>query len=434
MNQTGKVKRLRFVMTVPPKSEVRLVHEDTEVSFVPMEAIGEEGQIQTDRTKRIGEVMNGYTYFGEGDVVMAKITPCFENGKGAIASQLVNGIGFGTTELHVLRAGRDLDSRFLFYVTRSHDFRKLGEAEMYGAGGQKRVPESFVRNFRAYVPSVGEQRAIADFLDRETTMIDHLLRQKQRFLQLTDDSRRAVVARAVTRGIRGGPLVPSGIEWFGSVPQHWIVNRLGRLAVEINDVNHEMPDAVEDGVPFLSAKDLKDDGSLNFSEDVKLISREAFARLGAKITPKRGDIVYSRYGACLGKARLVETDREFLVSYSCVIIRLRKDVADPKFFAYLLDSDLVLTDARLRTQGIAVPDLGNKMIAKFAVPVPPLDEQREITTWLDEKVSELRRLSYTIASAIRKVQELRVALISAAVTGQIDIPNYRSQEAAVLCQ
>jgi type I restriction enzyme S subunit len=195
-----------------------------------------------------------------------------------------------------------------------------------------------------------------------------------------------------------------------------------------------MPDAVEDGVPFLSAKDLKDDGSLNFSEDVKLISREAFARLGAKITPKRGDIVYSRYGACLGKARLVETDQEFLVSYSCVIIRLRKDVADPKFFAYLLDSDLVLTDARLRTQGIAVPDLGNKMIAKFAVPVPPLDEQREIAAWLDEKVSGLRSLSDTIASAIRKVQELRGALISAAVTGQIDVRTYRPQEAAVLCQ
>lgn len=296
------------------------------------------------------------------------------------------------------------------------------------------LPKSAIGEAVIPLPPMDEQRTITDFLDRETAMIDHLLKQKQRFLQLTDDSRRAVVAQAVTRGIRGTPLVPSGVEWFGSVPEHWTVNRLGRLAVEINDVNHEMPDAVEDGVPFLSAKDLKDDGSLNFSEDVKLISREAFARLGAKITPKRDDIVYSRYGACLGKARLVETDQEFLVSYSCVIIRLRKDLADPKFFAYLLDSDLVLTDARLRTQGIAVPDLGNKMIAKFAVPVPPIDEQREIAAWLDEKVSALRRLSDTIASAIRKVQELRGALISAAVTGQIDVRTYRPQEAAALCQ
>ena len=74
------------------------------------------------------------------------------------------------------------------------------------------------------------------------------------------------------------------------------------------------------------------------------------------------------------------------------------------------------------------------MIAKFAVPVPPIDEQREIAAWLDEKVSALRRLSDTIASAIRKVQELRGALISAAVTGQIDVRNYRPQEAAALCQ
>jgi type I restriction enzyme S subunit len=193
MSQTQKVKRLRFVTTVPPKSEVRLVHDDTEVSFVPMEAIGENGEMQTDRRKRIGEVVNGYTYFGEGDVVLAKITPCFENGKGAIASRLVNRIGFGTTELHVLRAGRDLDSRFLFYVTRSHDFRKLGEAEMYGAGGQKRVPESFVRDFRAYVPSTREQREIADFLDRETVNIEELISLKRELIRAGDEQTSVVI-------------------------------------------------------------------------------------------------------------------------------------------------------------------------------------------------------------------------------------------------
>lgn len=238
----------------------------------------------------------------------------------------------------------------------------------------------------------------------------------------------------MTRGFRRASLKPSGVEWFGEIPQHWTINRLGRLAEEINDVNHEMPDGVDDGVPFLSAKDLKDDGSLNFTDEVKLIRRDDYIRLSAKIRPKRDDIVYSRYGACLGKARLVETDREFLVSYSCVIIRLRKSLADPKFFCYLLDSDLVLTEARLRTQGIAVPDLGNKMIAKFAVPVPPLSEQREIASWLDCRVAGLRRLADTISTGIKRVQELRSALISAAVTGQIDVRNYRPQEAAALCQ
>ena len=191
-----------------------------------------------------------------------------------------------------------------------------------------------------------------------------------------------------------------------------------------------MPNAVADGVPFLSAKDLKDDGSLNFTDDVKLISRKDFLRLSAKITPRRDDIVYSRYGACLGKARLVETDQEFLVSYSCVIIRLRQHLADPNFFTYLLDSDLVLNDARLRTQGIAVPDLGNKMIAKFAVPVPPISEQREISAWLDKRVFELRRLCDSIEFGIARLREYRAALITAAVTGQIDIRNYRARGAA----
>lgn len=151
-------KRLRFVITIPQKRETRGMPDETEVSFVPMESIGEDGEIETSRTKALSEVRNGYTYFAEGDIVLAKITPCFENGKGAVATDLVNKVGFGTTELHVIRAGPNLDARFLFYVTKTHQFRKLGEAEMYGAGGQKRVPESFVRDFRVHVPGLDEPR------------------------------------------------------------------------------------------------------------------------------------------------------------------------------------------------------------------------------------------------------------------------------------
>ena len=293
--------------------------------------------------------------------------------------------------------------------------------------------QSDLRKFRVIVPPIDEQRSIAEFLDREITMLDHLIDQKRRLRELIEHSRRAVIAAAVTRGVRDVPLKSSGIEWFGDIPRHWTINRLGRLSEEINDINHEMPVAVAGGIPFLSAKDLKDDGSLNFTEDVKLISREDLSDSPRKIVPKRDDIVYSRYGACLGKARLVETDLEFLVSYSCVIIRLRKEIADPKFFTYLLDSDLVLNEARFRTQGIAVPDLGNKMIAKFAVPVPPIEEQQEIAARLDKEVLELRRTSDTIRLGIERLREFRAALISAAVTGQIDVRNYRPQEAAAAC-
>ena len=332
----------------------------------------------------------------------------------------------------VIRPTVGMDPIFLYWVFSSPEMQAVIRQFKDGMG----VPHLFqsdLRKFRVIVPPIDEQRSIAEFLDREITMLDHLIDQKRRLRELIEHSRRAVIAAAVTRGVRDVPLKSSGIEWFGDIPRHWTVNRLGRLSEEINDINHEMPVAVAGGIPFLSAKDLKDDGSLNFTEDVKLISREDFVRLATKIVPKRDDIVYSRYGACLGKARLVETDLEFLVSYSCVIIRLRKEIADPKFFTYLLDSDLVLNEARFRTQGIAVPDLGNKMIAKFAVPVPPIEEQQEIAARLDKEVLELRRTSDTIRLGIERLREFRAALISAAVTGQVDVRNYRPQETAAAC-
>src|SRR5262249_8603811 len=100
----------------PSKSEVGDLPLDTEVSFVPMGAITEEGTVNVEDVREISNVYLGYTYFGEGDVVVAKITPCFENGKRARAIGLRNGIGFGTTELHVLQPSRDIDRDYLFYV------------------------------------------------------------------------------------------------------------------------------------------------------------------------------------------------------------------------------------------------------------------------------------------------------------------------------
>ncbi len=218
-----EVKRLRFIVALNPSaSEVRGLSTDAEVSFVPMEAVDEYGTLDLARTKALAEVGSGYTYFRNGDVVLAKITPCFENGKGARAVGLTKGIAFGTTELHVLRAKMALDEQYLFYLTLGDAFRRLGEAEMYGAGGQKRVPESFIQDFRHPLPPLAEQRAIAGFLDRQTARIDALVAKKERLIELLKEQRTALITRAVTRGL--DPTVPmkdSSAEWLGKIPKHW---------------------------------------------------------------------------------------------------------------------------------------------------------------------------------------------------------------------
>ncbi|MCX8097615.1 MAG: restriction endonuclease subunit S [Casimicrobiaceae bacterium] len=194
-----EVRRLRFAVALNPvpTGAVKLP-KDAEVSFVPMEAIGEYGGLDLRQTKSLGEIGTGYTYFADGDVIVAKITPCFENGKGAFAAGLTNGSAFGTTELHVLRPRDGLDRRYLFYGTVQPAFRRLGEAEMYGAGGQKRVPESFVENFRHPIPPINEQHAIAAFLDRETAKIDALIAKVREAIERLKEYRTALISAAVT--------------------------------------------------------------------------------------------------------------------------------------------------------------------------------------------------------------------------------------------
>ena len=163
-----------------------------------METVGEYGGLELTTTKSLREVYSGYTYFREGDVLVAKITPCFENGKGAVASGLVNEIAFGTTELHVLRVKESIDRYFLFYLSIGDAFRRLGEAEMYGTAGQKRVPESFILNLVHPLPPLPEQRAIVDFLDRETARIDALITKVREAIDRLKELRQALISAAVT--------------------------------------------------------------------------------------------------------------------------------------------------------------------------------------------------------------------------------------------
>ena len=228
--QHWKTVRLRHVAELnPSKSEVSDLDRELSISFLPMEAIGDDGSLNLEHSRSIGAVENGYTYFRENDVTLAKITPCFENGKGAIMRGLLNGIGFGTTELIVVRPSPEhTTSDYLDRLFMSSYFRRIGESTMYGAGGQKRVPDDFVRNFCVAVPPLNEQEAIATFLDSETSKIDGLVSQQRRLIELLREKRQAVISHAVTKGLNpAAPMKPSGIQWLGDVPEHWRVGKCG---------------------------------------------------------------------------------------------------------------------------------------------------------------------------------------------------------------
>jgi len=414
-----EIKRLKYVAALNPKaSEARRLAPDTEVSFVPMEAVGEYGGLDLSLTKEISDVGDGYTYFSDGDVVVAKITPCFENGKGSLAGDLVNGIAFGTTELHVMRCRPELSKRFAFYLTLTDSFRRLGEAEMYGAGGQKRVPESFITNLKHPLPPLPEQRAIAAFLDRETARIDALVAKKERLIELLQEKRTALVTRAVTRGLDTDvPMKDSGVEWLGEIPAHWEVRRLKYLATVNDEALSETTDPDME-IAYVDIGNVDSIAGITGAED--LIFEDAPSR--ARRIVRQGDIIISTVRTYLKSiARIEPTDANLIVSTGFAVIRPQK--LDGEFAAYAMGSSYFVDRIVAHSVGVSYPAINASELACLDIAFPPRPEQRAIAAFLDQETGKLDSLVAKICEAIQRLSELRSALISAAVTGRIDVSN-----------
>ncbi|UYP21817.1 restriction endonuclease subunit S [Bacillus velezensis] len=159
--------RLGEVVQVnPPKKKLNEVSEEQKCTFIPMPAVSDKtGKIEEPEEREYGKVKKGYTFFLENDVLFAKITPCMENGKSAIARQLKNGFGYGSTEFHVLRTSEYVNEQYIHYLVRSQRFRAKAKREMTGAVGQQRVPKEFLLNYPFPLPPKEEQDAIVNILD-----------------------------------------------------------------------------------------------------------------------------------------------------------------------------------------------------------------------------------------------------------------------------
>ena len=418
------VLRLKHAATLNPTvSEVRRLSPDTEVSFVPMEAVGEYGGLDLSLAKNLGDVAAGYTYFRDGDVVVAKITPCFENGKGSLAEGLVNGIAFGTTELHVMRCGPGLDKNFAFYLTLGNAFRKLGEAEMYGAGGQKRVPESFVANLEHPLPPVREQRAIAAFLDRETVKIDSLVAKKERLIELLQERRTALISRAVTKGLDPDvPMKDSGVEWLGEIPVDWEVKRMKHLAGKIGSGKTPKGGAevyVDDGTMLIRSQNVHF-GGLRLSDVVYIDAATDAEMAGSRV--REGDVLLNITGASLGRCCTAYLDGSNAnVNQHVCIVRPDQQQDNPSFLAYSVESDSVQDQIFNNENGVSRDALNFEQIGDLVLARPEMMEQCAIATFLNDETAKLDALIAKVREAIERLQELRAALIASAVTGRIDV-------------
>lgn len=415
---TWQASRLRNSMLLNPRKSERALPE--EVSFVPMEAVGEDGSMDVTTTRPVEEVLSGYTYFTDGDLLIAKVTPCFENGKGAVARNLTNGVGFGSTEFHVLRGTERMTAEFAYYLTLSHGFRKLGEGSMYGAGGQKRVGTAFMRDVVVPTPPDAEQLTIAAFLDHETARIDALVREQELLLEDLAEKRRATVNHATLAATPvDSPQLPVG--WrnatlktlLTSFEQGWSPQCDNRPAVEgewgvlkVGCVNGHTFNAEENKV---------------LPDDLEPLTRYSL---------KQDDVLISRANTrdLVGSAARVERDYPNLLLCD-KLYRLRTDEAQlrPAYLVLLLNSPIARAAIETSASGASASmvNISQSTIRNLVFPIPPANEQDNIIIHLDERLAQIDALVLEVRANIEDMKLLRSTLITAATTGKIDVRDWR---------
>lgn len=351
-----------------------------------------------------------------GDVLLSVRAPV-----GAInVADQAYGIGRG---LCAIRPASDLDRRYCFYLLITFRARLNGVAtgSTYDA-----VTAADVGRLPALLPDLTEQRAIAVFLDRETAKIDALVAKKHQLIGLLHEKRTAVIARALTKGLHtSSPMKDSGVEWFGEVPAHWRVQPLKAL-LRRNDSGVWGDDCDDDCVVVLRSTEQTVDGSWIVENPARrrLTTREVSqARLAV------GDLVVTKSSGSelhIGKTSLVDESVAALnCCFSNFMQRLRMAQPNqPRFFWHLLNSPVAREQfVYLSSTTTGLGNLSGSILGAVVVAVAPEAEQRAIAAFLDREIARVDGLAVQVAEAIEHLEELRAALISAAVTGKIDVRN-----------
>ena len=295
----------------PPKSEARdRLTADGMVSFLPMEDMGiGEKYVRATQAKPLSAVVGSYTYFADGDVLLAKITPCFENGKLGIAEGLTNGIGFGSSEYIVFRTDKSLSKEWLYYYLSRETFRVEGAARMSGAVGHKRVSKEFIESYPIPIPPLPEQQRIVSILGEAVDGIATAKANAEKNLQNARALFESHLQSVFTQ--RGdSPVVP-----------------IGDVA-EVFDGPHATPKTVDVGPVFLGISALQD-GKINLGE-TRHVTPQDFRQWTRRVKPQTDDVVFS-YETRLGQAAIIPEGLECCLGRRMGLVRVNRKRIDPRF-------------------------------------------------------------------------------------------------------
>ena len=318
--------------------------------------------------------------------------------------------------------GTDADPRFLFHASRSAPFQGQISADSIQTTISNFNAEKY-GNLELWLPPLPTQRAIAAFLDRKTAAIDDLIDKKERLIKLLAEKRAALIHRAVTKGLDDGvEMKDSGIPWIGEIPAHWVLTAVKRACSSVRDGTHGPPPRFPAGEHrLLSARNIQN-GRFILRDDDRRMTPEAFAELERSYTVRDGDVVLASVGATTGKSAVVGPVDNVSVQRSLAILRPNRHRISSNYLHTWLDASVTqhaiqLTASQYAAQGgIYLEDVANLPLV-----LPSKPEQAQILRATAPRLSRMRRMAGNLSDSCIRLQEYRQALITAAVTGQLDI-------------
>lgn len=318
-----------------------------------------------------------------------------------------------------------LSSKFFLYSFRSDDIQNQIKDNTQGGAMQNLVATDIFKSISFAIPPIFEQTQIANFLDYETAQIDTIIAKQEKLIELLKEKRQAVISHAVTKGLNPNvPMKDSGVEWLGEVPEHWEIIKFDYVIETIGDIDHYMPSSVDVGVPYVMTGDLRDFVSDIDFENCKNVSYSDYKKLSKKIKTAKDDIIFARY-ATIGTLSYVDIDAEFLVSYSCVTIKPNPQRVTGKYLFYYLKSQAFLQAIQQQINSNTQGNVGVDSLRNVRILLPSVFEQERIIDVLKNDLIKMDNLIAKSRLAIQLMQERRTALISAAVTGKIDVRKWQ---------
>jgi type I restriction enzyme S subunit len=436
-----------------PKPLRGSIAEDREVSFVPMAAVeAGSGRMDPTQVRPYADVKKGFTYFCDGDVLFAKITPCMENGKMAVAHGLRNGIGFGSTEFHVLRPRDGVDARYLYHFVSSSGFWREAAHHMTGAVGQKRVPLSFLHKSELPLPPIKEQHRIVAEIEKQFSRLDEAVANLQRVKANLKRFKTAILKDAVegrlvanevelsksraTAVCRGDELLEAllrerrtrwnkrgsyrqpeqALEAIGfELPPGWAIATVAQLSWSVEYGSSAKTTEDASGVPVLRMGNLVD-GQLLF-DDLKYLpaDHDEFPKLYLEA----GDILFNRTNSpeLVGKTAVFKGATRSC-SFASYLIRVRMlSGCLPDFLAAYINSTYGRQWVKsVVTQQVGQANVNGSKLQALVVPLPPLAEQHRIVAEVDRRLSIVREVEAEVDANLKRAQALRQAILSRAFT------------------